>query len=611
MASAGTPLGPPSPFGASESSCARLKMDELFVAWLGLKETGVMIQGMLDAIAAGKPIEKSSTTLLPSVASPNSSSQEMSPRAHRGNHGLLGYPQPPRSPNSKPSEKKAARLQRPFPERFVSTETTPEKDAHEGDEEEIKRKVSVGSSVEEGPVSPPDQPRRPAIPPFYVPGEGGRGRGRPIPGSKFEQRKEDIAALFKEHPRGIASEDFVMVTKALCSFPSYFNSVLFRRILELFGGADALASHEADEERLEPPRVSLPMFQAFWESEMEPYDTIERFFRLVKQPNADHIGKDDFNPFISDLLIFHPGLEFLDQHPDFHPKYAAMVIARIFYVVNTARNGRITLRELRKSNLVQMFTLVDEEEDINKVTQFFSYEHFYVLFCRFYELDTDRDNKLTRENIMKYADHALSDAIVARIFEEGPRPFEPSAEDGGREYMNYQDYVFFMLSEEDKGNVQSLKYWFACVDFDGDGKIGHLEMRYFYDIQLRRMVSLGHEVVTYEDMVCQIWDILRIDKPYVTLADLTRPEIIKVAGTFFDCLFNLTKFIGFEQRDPFSERQKRADMFESDWDRFAFHDYNRLAAEDERDGDGMDMDVAEEWINEGDDSGGMVVEAPF
>jgi serine/threonine-protein phosphatase 2A regulatory subunit B'' len=40
-----------------------------------------------------------------------------------------------------------------------------------------------------------------------------------------------------------------------------------------------------------------------------------------------------------------------------------------------------------------------------------------VLFCRFYELDSDRDNRLSRENLLKYGDHALSSAIVDRIFE--------------------------------------------------------------------------------------------------------------------------------------------------------------------------------------------------
>ncbi len=50
--------------------------------------------------------------------------------------------------------------------------------------------------------------------------------------------------------------------------------------------------------------------------------------------------------------------------------------------------------------------------------------------------------------------------------------------------------------------------------------------------------------------------------------DFLRPEALKVGGVFFDALFNLNKFIGFEQRDPFAERQRRNDPFETDWDRW-------------------------------------------
>lgn len=51
------------------------------------------------------------------------------------------------------------------------------------------------------------------------------------------------------------------------------------------------------------------------------------------------------------------------------------------------------------------------------------------------------------------------------------------------------------------------------------------------------------------------------------MQDFLRPEALKVGGVFFDALFNLNKFIGFEQRDPFAERQRRNDPFETDWDR--------------------------------------------
>ena len=46
-------------------------------------------------------------------------------------------------------------------------------------------------------------------------------------------------------------------------------------------------------------------------------------------------------------------------------------------------------------------------------------------------------------------------------------------------------------------------------------------------------------------------------------------------GIIFDVLFNLHKFLRFEGRDPFQEKQKREDAFNNDWDRFAFVEYHR------------------------------------
>ncbi|CAM9244554.1 unnamed protein product, partial [Choristocarpus tenellus] len=493
-------------------------------------------------------------------------------------------------------------------ERYLSPEKrSPSRSSGISEESSLSRPPEASRKVsEEGRV----RVRRADIPRFWVEGESGRGRGRPLPRESLEARRGEIQDVFAGQPEGLGVEDFVTVTKTLCGFPSFFNAVLFRRIIDTVGRGrgvgrpgDEMKDVKHGESDDANARITLSQFLKFCAAEIEPYDHIDRFFRLVKKPENDFIEKDDLQPFMKELLQYHPGLEFLEAHPDFHPKYATTVTTRIFYIVNTSRCGRISQGELRRSNLVDVFNTVDEEEDINKVTEYFSYEHFYVVFCRFYELDADRDGRLSREDLMKYGEHGLSELIVDRIMSVGPRPFPQGRrnEDGSdpRAYMTYEDYVYFMLSEEDRGNVHSLRYWFTCVDLDGDGRIGHMEMRLFYDSQVHRMESLGHEVVPYEDVVCQMWDMLKLgDRSF----DFLKPEALKVGGVFFDALFNLNKFIGFEQRDPFAERQKRNDPFETDWDRFAFHDYNRLAAEDEHDvGDSLDIDVSDDWIVTDDD----------
>ena len=74
--------------------------------------------------------------------------------------------------------------------------------------------------------------------------------------------------------------------------------------------------------------------------------------------------------------------------------------------------------------------------------------------------------------------------------------------------MSYEDFVWFILSEEDKTTELSLEYWFKCVDLDCDGRITPNEMQYFYEEQLHRMECMAQEPVLFEDIVCQMADMI-------------------------------------------------------------------------------------------------------
>jgi serine/threonine-protein phosphatase 2A regulatory subunit B'' len=97
---------------------------------------------------------------------------------------------------------------------------------------------------------------------------------------------------------------------------------------------------------------------------------------------------------------------------------AETVIYRIFFYVNKAGNGQLQLREIKRSNLIAALQQVDEEEDINKVLRYFSYEHFYVIYCKFWELDSDHDFLIDKDDLLRYGNHALTYRIVERIFSQ-------------------------------------------------------------------------------------------------------------------------------------------------------------------------------------------------
>lgn len=124
----------------------------------------------------------------------------------------------------------------------------------------------------------------------------------------------------------------------------------------------------------------------------------------MTQGKRNYIIPEDFEPLIQDVIDTHPGLLFLKEAEEFHSRYVHTVIARIYYCVDKTWSGTITLPELKKSNLLRVIHLLEEEDDINQITEYFSYEHFYVIYCKFWELDQDHDLFISKYDLARHND---------------------------------------------------------------------------------------------------------------------------------------------------------------------------------------------------------------
>lgn len=308
-------LGSPA-LGLEHVSSARVKMDELLVCWASQKETVKLLRGYLEAVAADQPLEKPGSSLFQTLSSSPSSSSSLplSPRSPSPLKSPVGHSAGPaglshRSPTSKSHWTPHLSPRSERFERYLSPEKrSPSRSSGVSEESSRSRPPEASRKVaDEGraKVSREDIPR------FWVKGEGGRGRGRPIPRDSLEERRQEMERLFERHPEGLGVDDFVPVTKTLCGFPSFFNAVLYKRIFARSQQARASAARQREKTAPEgddsegahggqdngadelPPdaRIPLALFQEFWKDEVETYDHIDRFFRLVKKPENHFIEK--------------------------------------------------------------------------------------------------------------------------------------------------------------------------------------------------------------------------------------------------------------------------------------------------------------------------------
>lgn len=395
--------------------------------------------------------------------------------------------------------------------------------------------------------------RKPSqIPKFYHP------HGQPSSTENFEATVERLKNAFTTYKGKVTYENFEEVTKA-CSLPLYWKMPLYLAV-----GTDKLNF------------VTTNRFLEYWKRMANVYhDEPSRFVYILSRGQRTFLLPEDFRPMIQDIVDTHPGLKFLKDSKEFHSRYVDTVISRIFFDVNRSWSGKITALELRKSNFLQAVAELEEDDDINQMTDYFSYEHFYVIYCKFWKIDTDHDLLIDRHDLRHHNNGDISTRMIDRIFSGAV-----SREMLKTGHMRYTDFVWFLLAEEDKRHPRSIEYWFRCMDQNGDGFLSMYELDYFYEEQVRRMEASGIEVLPFKDCLCQMLDMVRPKIPEkISLSDLKH---CKLTTLFFDTFFNLGKYLEHEHRDPFTS-VKVGDTLTpelSDWCKYAEEEYNHLISEE-------------------------------
>lgn len=189
-----------------------------------------------------------------------------------------------------------------------------------------------------------------------------------------------------------------------------------------------------------------------------------------------------------------------------------------------------------------------------------------------------RDALLQKADLLRYGSYGLSSRTVDRIWN--------MRHETDKEGMQYPDFVFFLLAEEDKQATPALQYWFHVLDLDGDGHLDANDMRYFYDELQTRLTAMDEEIVTFEEIVNEFMDFV---KPAVcgriSLRELKRCGI---GFNLVSALTNVRKYVAWEGLSCEKAAGRASNLRDTrDWDLFADSEYRRLVeTEDEANTDG-------------------------
>ncbi|KAL4844160.1 hypothetical protein H8958_007295 [Nasalis larvatus] len=411
----------------------------------------------------------------------------------------------------------------------------------------FKKRLKAFQQVQTRKEEPLPPATSQSIPTFYFP------RGRPQDSLNVDAVISKIESTFARFPHERATMDDMGLVAKACGCPLYWKGPLF------YGaGGERTGS------------VSVHKFVAMWRKILQNcHDDAAKFVHLLMSPGCNYLVQEDLVPFLQDVVNTHPGLSFLKEASEFHSRYITTVIQRIFYTVNRSWSGRITCAELRRSSFLQNVALLEEEADINQLTEFFSYEHFYVIYCKFWELDTDHDLLIDAHDLARHNDHAISTKMIDRIFSGAVTRGRKVQKEGK---ISYADFVWFLISEEDKKTPTRwvpAAVWMCSGAGPGAARVtvpgtpsgpclrGELRVLSF-QIQGR----LPGTCTTSQSL--RPWGIAHtrpegeagltpwtrpVPAGKITLQDLKR---CKLASVFFDTFFNIEKYLDHEQKEQIS-----------------------------------------------------------
>ena len=276
---------------------------------------------------------------------------------------------------------------------------------------------------------------------------------------------ECIQEFFAELPDGQATKDCYFYI--LLQVHPYLNSTIFKACYqtEETGGCGQFISFVQSNSRV------------LYDTD----DCIKTFHLLKGCQERNYLVPEDFHALLQTFIQDNHQVEFFrqEQYRSLTHFYISSMTASMFYSVGAWRTKRLYWRQFLKLELWKLLEQLDMNVD-NALIDHVSYDQFYVFYVKFYQLDDNQDNLLSKAEFLEYDDGRLSRKMVDKIFLSNVP---------GGEKMTFWDWVVFLLADIDKTSSAAMEYWFPVLDTDNDGVISVRELRELWNDSLVFLIT--------------------------------------------------------------------------------------------------------------------------
>ncbi|OHT10997.1 hypothetical protein TRFO_19490 [Tritrichomonas foetus] len=226
--------------------------------------------------------------------------------------------------------------------------------------------------------------------------------------------------------------------------------------------------------------LSIPQFHTIRPEDLYMHLSIQSvaltFYHKLMQidkKNKGALTKTKFSLFVRDISSRFPFMENIIKTyaEDGQSMYIVFVTEKFFTELDPLQTGTISIQKIISSELFLELIKLEIDRQNNRSTKNIFCEQLALLyFDDFYDMDTDEDGILAKDDLLHMPSTRFTESFVNRLFDSMILS----------EVFDFSWFCRFKSAYNNLGKPWANQIFFDILDIDNNGEINETEMNYFF-----------------------------------------------------------------------------------------------------------------------------------